>query len=241
MKIALIGYGKMGKVIEKQALKQKHEITVIIDNETDWKNKKDQLINCDVAIEFSTPDAVLHNLSLCFDMSLPVVCGTTAWHDKLEIVKKECEKKNASLLYASNFSIGVNLFFQFNKYITEIMREFDDYDVSMKEIHHTEKLDSPSGTAVKLANDIIQLHPNKNDWTEEKSTDSDMLRIKCKRKGNTVGTHYLKWDSAIDSISIKHKAKSRDGFVLGALLAAEFIIGKKGVFTMEDVLFKKKY
>ncbi len=241
MRIALIGYGKMGKAIEKQALKNNHEIAVIIDNEDDWEQKKELLSSADVAIEFSTPDAVLQNLRHCFEMKIPVVCGTTAWHDKLEEIKKECEEKNASLLYASNFSIGVNLFFQFNKQITEIMRQFDNYDVSMKEIHHTEKLDSPSGTAVKLANDIIQLHPNKKEWTEAKTKNADNLHIKCKRKGNTVGTHYVKWSSPIDNITIKHKAKSRDGFVLGALLASEFIIGKKGVFTMEDVLFKKKY
>lgn len=235
MKIALIGYGKMGKEIEQIALSRGHEIVlkISVDNLHDFTIKN--LKKADVAIEFTTPDAALKNMFTCFDAAVPVVVGTTGWNKHLDEVKNYCHQKNAALLYASNFSVGVNLFFALNKRLAELMAPYNQYDVTMEEIHHTQKLDAPSGTAISLANDILALHPTKKQWSLEKS-DAENLLIHAKRIDPVPGTHSIKYTSEIDDIEIIHTAHNRKGFATGAVMAAEWIAGKKGVYNMNDVL-----
>ncbi len=233
MKIALIGYGKMGKAIEKIALKKGHEIIARfasqgIDNKL--------LALADVAIEFSKPDVAIQNIKTCFELNVPVICGTTGWLEQKEDVLQAVNRTNNAFLYASNFSIGVNLFFAINKYVAQIMNEQPQYDVSVEEIHHTAKLDAPSGTAISIANDILANLDRKTKWVSEKSENQTDLSIFAVREDPAPGTHIVTYDSPIDSIEIKHTAHSREGFAAGAVLAAEWIIGKKGVFSMNDVL-----
>ncbi len=182
---------------------------------------------------------MLSNIKKCFEINLPVVTGTTGWHNQINEVKSWCKEYNASLFYASNFSVGVNIFFKINTALAEIVNNFKQYDVSLTEKHHTQKLDSPSGTAINLLQQIIDKHQEKSSWKEGETTDKNTIPVESIREGDIIGTHSIKWESDIDSIKIKHKAKTRDGFALGAIQAAEWVKDKKGVFTMDDMLFKK--
>lgn len=235
MKILLLGYGKMGKAIEKEAISKGHEIVHRIGYRNSDELTIANLQKADVVIEFSRPEVAVANLMQCFDAEIPVISGTTGWLDHMEEVKAHCHAKNGAFLYASNFSIGVNLFFQLNKLLTKLMAPQGLYTPSLEEIHHTEKLDAPSGTAITLANGLLENYPEKKTWSLS-PTDSDQLGISAKRIDKVPGTHAISWDSTVDTIEIKHTAHSRKGFVVGALLAAEWIISKKGCFGMEDVL-----
>lgn len=230
MKIALLGYGKMGKVIEKIALQRGHEIVL-------KKNANDSfegLSNADLAIDFSIPSAAITNISECINKKIPIVCGTTGWLENYNEMVALCNKKNGSFIYGSNFSLGVNLFFELNDYLSKIMSEFNQYNVSMEEIHHTQKLDKPSGTAISLANAIIN-NTEKNNWSIENPL-SDEVFIDVKRIDQVSGTHSVFYTSNEDTIEIKHTAHNREGFAFGAIIASEWLLGKKGVFTMKDVL-----
>ncbi|MFC2100442.1 4-hydroxy-tetrahydrodipicolinate reductase [Bacteroidota bacterium] len=236
MKIALLGYGKMGKEVEKIARERNHEIILKIDNNNDWKNKSNLLQKAQVAIDFSMPDVIVSNIHKCFEKDLPVIVGTTGWYDQLEEVKKLCIEKEQSLLYASNFSIGVNVFFEVNKKLAKLMNKFNEYNVLIKEIHHTQKLDAPSGTAISLANDIIKIIERKEEWVKALAQSDSEFEIKSVRKDNVTGTHIIEYDSEIDTIEIKHTAKNRKGFALGAILASEWIFDKKGFFDFSVML-----
>ena len=236
MKIALFGYGKMGKEIEQIALLRGHEIVLKIDLNNIKNISKEDLKKCDTAIEFSTPANAMVNMKKCFDAGIPVVVGTTGWYDKLEEVKKICEEKNGCLFYASNFSIGVNIFFKVNEYLAKVMNNYPDYNISMEEIHHVHKLDSPSGTAISLANQIIENNKRKKKYVNTKTEKADELEIISKREDEVPGTHTVKYFSSIDDIEIKHTAHNRKGFAMGAVLATEFMKGKKGIFGMNDLM-----
>ena len=236
MKIALFGYGKMGKEIEQIALLRGHEIVLKIDLNNIKNISKEDLKKCDTAIEFSTPANAMVNMKKCFDAGIPVVVGTTGWYDKLEEVKKICEEKNGCLFYASNFSIGVNIFFKVNEYLAKVMNNYPDYNISMEEIHHVHKLDSPSGTAISLANQIIENNKRKKKYVNTKTEKADELEIISKREDEVPGTHTVKYFSSIDDIEIKHTAHNRKGFAMGAVLATEFVKGKKGIFGMNDLM-----
>lgn len=235
MKIVLLGYGKMGKEIEKIALDRKHEIVLKVGKTNHNTITKEQLSLGDVAIEFSTPHTVVENIYKCYAADLPVVVGTTGWYDGFEKIAADCKKGDHALFHATNFSVGVNLFFKVNKYLAELMNNYPDYDVSMEEIHHIHKLDKPSGTAITLANQVIEKLGRKKTWSIDKKA-ADTLFIKDIREGEVPGTHILKYSSAIDDIEIMHKAHNRKGFALGAVLAAEFLHNKKGIYTMEDLI-----
>ena len=231
MKIALFGYGKMGKTIERLAIDRGHEIVAIIDKDT----LQEEITTADVAIDFSVPTEAYSNISRCFDAGIPIVCGTTGWMDQYDKAIKMCEEKNGAFIYASNFSLGVNLFFELNVQLAKLISKFDSYSVSMEEIHHTEKLDSPSGTAISLADGIIK-NSLKNKWVKDVTIDADEIPIISKRIDKVPGTHTVAYNSIVDEIEIKHTAKNRDGFALGAIIAAEWLQDKKGVHTMQDVL-----
>ncbi|WP_417352317.1 4-hydroxy-tetrahydrodipicolinate reductase [Flavobacterium alkalisoli] len=230
MKIALLGYGKMGKVIERIALERGHEIVL----RKSGQDTFDGLENADVAIEFSIPDAAVENITECFNRNVPVISGTTGWLEHYPKVAKLCEEKSGAFIYGSNFSLGVNIFFQLNEYLAKMMSKLTQYKVSMEEIHHTQKLDAPSGTAISLAKGIIE-NSNYSSWALENAKEDEIL-IDAKRIENVPGTHSIFYDSEVDSIEIKHTAHSREGFALGSVVAAEWIFGKKGIFTMKDVL-----
>lgn len=230
MKIALLGYGKMGRVIEKIAVSRGHEIVLKKDNENTFYG----LLNATVAIDFSVPDAAFSNISECLKHGIPVISGTTGWLADYKKIEALCNEKEGSFIYSSNFSLGVNLFFQLNENLAKMMQRFSQYHVSMEEIHHTQKLDAPSGTAISLANQIIA-NSNYSSWSEKNSSE-DIISIHAKREANVPGTHVVLYDSEVDAIEIKHTAHSREGFALGAVIAAEWLIDKKGIFTMKDVL-----
>ncbi len=239
MKIVLLGYGKMGKEIEKIALDRKHEIILKVDETNHNSITKEQLAVADVAIEFSTPHTVEENIYKCFNAGLPIVVGTTGWYDNFEKIKTDCTKGNNSLFHATNFSVGVNLFFKVNKYLAELMNNYPEYNVSMEEIHHIHKLDKPSGTAITLANQVIEKLNRKKKWSVDSDlgqNDAATLYIEDKREGEVPGTHILKYSSDIDDIEIMHKAHNRKGFALGAVMAAEFLHDKKGIYTMSDLV-----
>ena len=236
MKIALIGYGKMGKAIEEIALSKGHEIVLKIDANNTSDFTKENIQKADVAIEFTGPHTAFENISKCIQWAVPVVCGSTGWLDHFEKAKKLCEEEKGCLLYASNFSIGVNLFFEINKQVAALMEPYENYDVSMTETHHTEKKDAPSGTAISLAEQILAQIGRKKKWINEASRDASDLIIRSERIDPAPGTHTISYDSAIDSIEITHTAHTRKGFASGALLAAEFANQKMGIFTMKDVL-----
>ncbi len=237
MNIILLGYGKMGKVIEKVAFSRNHEIIARID-----KDNYEDLYKVDksnaVAIEFTQPESAFENVKYCIENQLPVVCGTTGWIDRKPLLEDLCKEKNSAFFYASNYSIGVNLFFQLNRYLAQMMHPYPEYDIKMEEIHHLEKKDAPSGTAITLANDIIQLNGAKTKWIGENQvlTSDKELSIVSLREPNVPGTHSISYSSAIDDIEIKHTAHSREGFATGAVIAAEWLNGRKGVFGMEDLL-----
>ncbi|TGD57987.1 4-hydroxy-tetrahydrodipicolinate reductase [Flavobacterium humi] len=230
MKIALLGYGKMGKVIERIALERGHEI-VLRKSSTD---SYDGLSDADVAIDFSVPDSAVDNISACFKANVPVICGTTGWLEHYDEMTALCQATNGSFIYGSNFSLGVNIFFELNDYLAKMMSRLKQYNVSMEEIHHTQKLDAPSGTAISLAKGIIE-NSGYNNWTMEKPKSGEIY-IDAKRIENIPGTHSIFYDSEVDQIEIKHTAHNREGFALGAVIAAEWLQDKKGVFTMKDVL-----
>jgi len=236
MKIALIGYGKMGKTIEKLALQQGHEIVLKIDQHNLADLQKQSINQVDVAIEFSRPEAAIANVLACFEQGIPVVSGTTGWVDKMDEIHRVCREKKAAFFYASNYSIGVYLFSRINTQLAAMMNQQTEYEVSMEEIHHTQKLDAPSGTAINLANSILKEVDRKDKWINEATEQQTDLTILSKRIDQVPGTHQINWQSAIDTISIKHVAHSRAGFAQGALAAAVWLIGKKGVFGMKDLL-----
>ena len=236
MKIALLGYGKMGKAIETIALQKGHTVVLKIDDQNLQDLTLENLQKADVAIEFTSPHSAAYNVLLCLQACVPVVCGTTGWLAQLDKVRQKCKEQNGTFLYASNFSIGVNIFFELNKKLASLMSKQSNYDVSMEEIHHTEKKDAPSGTAITLAEAVIEALPQKSSWVNHPSQNSSELAITSKRIDPAAGTHSIKYSSDIDDIEIIHTAHNRMGFAAGALLAAEFIHDKKGIFSMKDVL-----
>jgi 4-hydroxy-tetrahydrodipicolinate reductase len=236
MKIALLGYGKMGKEIENLALTRHHNIVLTIDAFNLHELTPENLSRADVAIDFSTPDSAFGNIMKCFEGGVPVVCGTTGWLNRFDEVKKKCADLNQTFFYASNFSLGMNLFFALNKYLARLMNPLNDYDVSIREIHHVHKLDAPSGTAITLANDLIALVDRKKKWELNQASEPSALKITAVREDEVPGTHIVTYESDVDSIEITHLAKSRRGLALGAVMAAEFIKGKKGVYSMQDMM-----
>ena len=235
MKIALVGYGKMGKTIEQIAVSRGHEIVSIIDinNPDDFESAAFK--SADVAIEFTTPATAFDNYMKCFAANVPVVSGTTGWTARMGDIKEMCEKEGKTFFYASNFSIGVNIFFALNKYLAKVMNNFPSYDVRMTEVHHIHKLDAPSGTAITLAEGILENIDRKDRWTLETAEKATDLPIHAIREGEVPGIHEIIYESDVDTISIKHDAKSRAGFALGAVVAAEFTAGKKGFLGMSDL------
>jgi 4-hydroxy-tetrahydrodipicolinate reductase len=236
MKIALIGYGKMGKAIEEIAVAKGHTIVLKVGHENLNDFTDEAIQNADVAIEFSTPDSAFENVKKCISNGVPTVCGTTAWLDKLDEVKSLVHQHNTGFIYASNFSIGVNIFFAINEKLAQYMNSQTQYNAAVEEIHHTQKLDSPSGTAVTVAQGILQGVDRYTSFVNEKSSDANQLEIVSKRIDPAPGTHSVLYSSAIDDIEIIHTAHNRIGFASGAVQAAEFLIGKKGVFGMKEVL-----
>ncbi|RVU01526.1 4-hydroxy-tetrahydrodipicolinate reductase [Mucilaginibacter limnophilus] len=244
MKIALLGYGKMGKIIEKIALDRKHEIVLKIDYDNLHDLTTENLQKADVAIEFSTPASVLTNIEACFNAGVPIVVGTTGWYEHIAELKQQCEATNGTMLYGSNYSVGVNLFFKVNQYLAKIMNNYPYYDVQVEEIHHTQKLDSPSGTAITIAEGILDNISGKKEWTNVLVTDNeepaditrpDQLLIESHRIESVPGTHTVIYDSEVDTIEFKHTAHNRNGFALGAVLAAEWVQHKKGFYTVHDM------
>jgi len=242
MKIALLGYGKMGQIIERFALERGHEVVlkISIDNREDLTESN--LRKADVAIDFSTPDAVISNIYTCFDANVPVVVGTTGWYGQLQEVKNECLSSNNSLLYGSNFSIGVNLFFHINKVMAKLMNDFPAYEVQVEEIHHTQKLDSPSGTAMTIAEDIIDNLGRKSEWVNElvgtpfeDTLTKEQLLIESHRIESVPGTHTVVYSSEVDEIELRHTAHNRSGFALGAVVAAEWLHNKQGFYNIADI------
>ena len=239
MKIAIIGYGKMGRIIEQIAIRRGHSIVSTIDIDNPDGFLSESFRSADVAIEFSTPSVAFDNYQHCFAAGIPVVSGTTGWTHRLKEIIQQCEEEGYTFFYASNFSIGVNIFFTINSYLAKLMNDFPAYDIDMKEIHHIHKMDAPSGTAITLAEDIIEKIDRKNTWLlarEGESFRPDELIITALREDEIPGTHEIRYDSTVDSITIRHEAKSRAGFALGAVLAAEFSVGKKGFLQMKDLL-----
>jgi 4-hydroxy-tetrahydrodipicolinate reductase len=242
MKIAILGYGKMGRIIEKFAIDRGHDIVLKVNIENIEELTIANLQKADVAIDFSTPDSALSNIELCFAAHLPIVVGTTGWYGHLQEVKNKCKEGNNTLLYASNFSIGVNVFFFVNKVLAKIMNRYAQYDVQVEEIHHTEKLDAPSGTAMTIAEGILSELDRKNEWVneligsgEELISKPDQLLIESHRIEDVPGTHTVIYGSEVDNIEFKHKAHSRAGFALGAVLSAEWLQDKKGFFNITEM------
>jgi 4-hydroxy-tetrahydrodipicolinate reductase len=236
MNIALVGFGRMGHEIEAAALKRGHTIKLIIDIDNRDELNKTKLSDIDVVIEFSSPEAAFENISRCLKCSVPVVCGTTGWLKDYEKAVEICKKNNTSFIHSSNFSIGVNILFRLNEELARHMSGYTDYSVSIDEIHHTKKLDAPSGTAISLAQGIIGKHLQYENWCFENDKKKNCIPIRSFREGDVPGTHTVSWDSEIDTISIRHEAKNRKGLALGAVVAAEFIHSKKGIFTMREVM-----
>ena len=236
MKIALIGYGKMGKAIEEIALKRGHEIVLKIDVDNVGEFTPENLRKADAAIEFTGPQSAYDNVRKCLEAGTPLVCGSTGWLDKWGEIKSLCEKKQGALVYSSNYSIGVNIFFEINKKLAALMASHDDYEVTMEEIHHTQKKDAPSGTAVTLAEQVLENISRKKTWVNHISDNPDELEIISERIDPAPGTHKVKYSSAIDDIEIIHTAHNRTGFATGAVLAAEYIKDQKGLYSMKDVL-----
>lgn len=236
MNIALIGYGKMGKEIEQIALSRGHKIALIVDTHNASTYTIDELKKADVAIEFSTPDSALNNIYKCFEAGVPIVVGTTGWLDKLPEVKKACLDNKQTLFYTSNYSIGVNLFFNLNQQLARLMNRHKEYNVSMEEIHHIHKLDAPSGTAISLANQVLENIDEKEKWVNLATENKNELGIISKRLDEVPGTHTVTYRSDIDEISISHIAFNRKGFALGAVVAAEWVRDKKGIYGMEQLM-----
>ena len=236
MKIALIGYGKMGKEIEQILIARGHTIPLIIDLNNTNDLDTAHLQKVDVAIEFTTPSTAYGNVVKCLEEGVPVVCGTTAWLDKLPEVEQLCKEKNGAFFYASNYSIGVNIFFEINRHLAQLMNRFGEYDVTIEETHHTQKKDAPSGTAVTLAEGVLENLDRKQKWVCGTTTVPEELEVVAIRRSVVPGTHTVTYESDVDALSITHMAKSRRGFALGAVLAAEFLHGKTGIFSMKDLM-----
>ncbi|MEQ1553748.1 MAG: 4-hydroxy-tetrahydrodipicolinate reductase [Ferruginibacter sp.] len=236
MKIALIGYGKMGKAIEEIAMQKGHEIVLKISKSNVADFTLENVQKCDVAIEFTNPESAIANLKLCINSGVPVICGSTGWGEYEEELQNYCKSKNGSLLHSSNFSIGVNIFFEINKKLAHLMATQKEYNVAIEEIHHTQKKDAPSGTAITIAKQIISERSDKNKWVLSKENNNNEISITSKRIDPAPGTHIVSYNSVIDNITIIHTAHNRQGFAFGAVLAAEYILGKKGIFGMKDVL-----
>ncbi len=238
MKLALIGYGKMGREIERIAISRNHTVVLKISSSNQHELKEVNLKSADAAIEFTTPDAASDHIIKCFLAGIPIIAGTTGWHDRLDHIKQECMRLKGALLYASNFSVGANIFFEINKLLASLMKNYPEYNLEIEETHHLQKLDKPSGTAITLANDIIETNPKKKMWTirESELNKKEKIFIRSVRKENVVGIHQVQYQSETDCIRISHEAFSRSGFALGAVMAAEWMAGKKGVFTMSDML-----
>lgn len=242
MKIALIGYGKMGKLIEQLATERGHEIILTIDQDNHSDFQSDRFKEADLAIEFSTPHAVLSNIEACFAASVPIVVGTTGWYDQIPVIKQKCESSNKTLLYASNFSIGVNVFFHVNRVLARLMNRYPQYDVQVEEIHHTQKLDAPSGTAITIAEGILEGLDRKSAWVnevvgqnEELVAKPNELLIESHRIDQVPGTHTVVYSSEVDELEFKHTAHNRAGFALGAIVAAEWLQGKQGFYSIADM------
>jgi 4-hydroxy-tetrahydrodipicolinate reductase len=238
MKLAVIGNGKMGKEVTKVALARNWEICKVIDHESDW-SVDNPLSGVDVAVEFTNPEAVVANLIRCFQQGVPVICGTTGWYHRIDEVRAICAENEGTLLFAPNFSKGVNILFALNRYLATIFENHPEYDVSLSEYHHTHKLDAPSGTAIRLAETIIRQISRKNEWVKGIAESDSQLGIVSYRNGEIPGNHVTVWDSPNDSIQIIHQVKNREVFANGALDAAEWIIGRKGVFGLEEMLFSE--
>ncbi len=236
MKIAIIGNGKMGKSISEIAEKRGHEIVCRFDEYNTPQMAMETLKLADVAFEFTEPKSVFNNIMTCFDADLPVVCGTTGWLDKLDLVKQRCNAENKTLFYAPNFSVGMYIFSLVNKHLTSLINKVGNYDFSIKEIHHTQKKDAPSGTAIKLAEDIINISDKYNSWMLNPENQTNKLPVYAERIGNETGTHEIKLESDLDIIEIKHKIKTRNSLALGAVMAGEFCYNKTGFLSMEDML-----
>ena len=236
MNAAIIGYGKMGKEIEKILIERGHKVTLIIDQDNTADLDAAHLKEVDVAIEFSTPQTAYSNIVKCLEYNTPVVCGTTAWLDRYDEVKQLCESKKGTFFYASNYSIGVNLTFRLNEMLARMMNRFPEYDVTLEEVHHTQKKDAPSGTAITLADGIVSNLDRKKRWVNGMTTNPAELEVQAIRRGVVPGIHTVTYESEADVITLSHNAKSRRGFALGAVLAAEFIQNKRGVFSMKDLL-----
>lgn len=236
MKIAIIGYGKMGKTIEKLATAKGHEIVLKITDTNLSDLTKENLEEADVAIEFTTPASAFDNISLCLKSGVPVISGTTAWLERLDEAKEVCAATKGAFFYASNYSIGVNIFFAMNKYLAEMMEQYDDYNPTMEEIHHTQKLDAPSGTGITLAEGLLEKLSRKSKWVNDETSQASELALVSKRIDKVPGTHTINYTSSIDTIEMTHVAHSREGFAKGALSAAEWIVGKEGFFGMNDML-----
>ena len=236
MKIALIGYGKMGKEIEQIAESRGHTIILKIDIQNQADLTMENLSQADVAIEFTGPETAVGNYLKCFEAGVPVVSGTTGWLEQKTLVEKTCSDKQGCFFYASNFSLGANIFFALNKFLAKTMKDFPQYDVSMTEVHHTQKLDAPSGTAITLAEDILALNTIKTNWTIHEPQSKNELYINSIREGLVPGIHTIKYDSEVDYIEITHSAYSRKGLAFGAVVAAEYTKGRIGVFSMADLL-----
>ena len=245
MNIALLGYGKMGKIIEKIATDRKHNIVLKIDYNNQDELTAENLKKADAIIEFTTPASVLNNIQHCFDAGVPVIVGTTGWYEHLGEVKQKCEQGGNTLLYATNFSVGVNIFFHINRKLAKLMNNYPYYDVQVEEIHHTQKLDSPSGTAITIAEGIIENLDSKKEWVnvltaegndaDDSNIKNDQVLIESFRIDSVPGTHTVIYDSEVDTIEFKHTAHNRNGFALGAVLAAEWVHNKKGFFSIEEM------
>lgn len=235
MKVSIIGYGKMGKEVIKLARERGHEVVDIFDIDNINEMNVEKLKKADVVFEFTTPDVAFDNISICMDAGVPCVSGTTGWLDKLDLLKLRCNQEGRTLFYSSNFSIGVNILFRINRILAKIMNKYPDYDVRIEETHHIHKLDAPSGTAINIAQQIIDELDRKNDW-KLNASESDVINVVSHREGEIPGIHEVIYESDIDIISIKHSAKNRRGLALGAVLAAEFVKDKNGFFTMDDLL-----
>ncbi|MFN3403139.1 MAG: 4-hydroxy-tetrahydrodipicolinate reductase [Cytophagaceae bacterium] len=236
MRILLLGYGKMGKTIEQIALSRNHSIPFKIDVENYKELQNVKSSDVDVAIEFTQPESAYANVKYCIENNIPVVCGTTGWLEKKKELDELCKQKGSAFFYASNFSLGVNLFFHLNKVLAKLMNQYPEYEIKMEEIHHIQKKDAPSGTAITLAEGIIENHNKKNKWVNQDSSDKGAIPIISKRMNTFPGTHIIYYNSPVDTIEITHTAHSREGFAKGAVVAAEWLVGKKGVFNMEDML-----
>lgn len=236
MNLAILGYGKMGKEIERIALDRGHKIGLIIDEQNVDSIKSESFKDIDVAVEFTNPNSAFQNITLCHNNGIPVVSGTTGWLDKIDEVINRCNNEEKGFFYASNFSLGVNLFFKLNSFLAKMMNKFANYDVRIEETHHTQKLDAPSGTAITIAEGLIEEIDKKEKWESESRESEESILINSFREGKVPGNHKVIYESEFDQIKIEHNAKSRTGFAMGAVLAAEFMVEKKGYYTMNDLL-----